>query len=162
MIEIREVTRDEYEEVGDLTMIAYVGDGFVEADDPYTNRLRDTAGRAEKANVRVAVIDGKIAGSVTMADPTSPYSDVAQPGELEFRMLAVSPHFRGAGVGSALVRHVLDTAYDRGDRAVVMSTQPSMEAARRIYERNGFEPAPERNWEPIPGVELTVLVRELV
>lgn len=77
-------------------------------------------------------------------------------------MLAVSPDARGSGVGSALVRHVLDTAYDRGDRAVVMSTQPDMEDARRIYDRNGFVPVPERNWVPVPGVELTVLVRELV
>lgn len=162
MIEIRDVTPDEYEVVGDLTVIAYVGGGFVEAHDPYTERLRDTAGRVEKADVRVAVIDGRVVGSVTIADPASPYADVAQPGELELRMLAVSPDARGSGVGSALVRHVLDIAYDRGDRAVVMSTQPSMEAARRIYDRNGFVPVAERNWHPVPGVELTVLVRELV
>ena len=127
-----------------------------------TSSLRDTAERAEKADVRVAVMEGQIVGSVTIAEPASPYADVAQPGELEFRMLAVSPDARGSGVGSALVRHVLDTAYDRGDRAVVMSTQPDMEDARRIYERNGFVPVPERNWAPVPGVELTVLVRELV
>ncbi|MFC9360475.1 GNAT family N-acetyltransferase [Rhodococcus sp. NPDC057014] len=162
MIEIRNATPDEYEAVSDLTVIAYVGGGHVEAHDPYTNRLRDTAERADKAEVRVAVMEGRVVGSVTIAEPASPYADVAQPGELEFRMLAVSPDARGTGVGSALVRHVLDTAYDRGDRAVVMSTQPDMEDARRIYDRNGFVPVPERNWAPVPGVELTVLVRELV
>ncbi|MFZ2177113.1 MAG: GNAT family N-acetyltransferase [Rhodococcus sp. (in: high G+C Gram-positive bacteria)] len=162
MIEIRVATPDEYEIVGELTVIAYVGGGFVDADDPYTDRLRDAARRAEKGDVWVAVSDGKVVGSVTIAEPSSPYADVAGPGELEFRMLAVSPDARGVGVGSALVRHVLDVAYDRGDRAVVMSTQKEMEAARRIYDRNGFVPAPERNWEPVPGIELTVLVRELV
>ncbi|MBC2643664.1 MULTISPECIES: GNAT family N-acetyltransferase [unclassified Rhodococcus (in: high G+C Gram-positive bacteria)] len=162
MIEIRNATPDDYEAVADLTVIAYVGGGFVESHDPYTHRLRDTAERAEHADVRVAVQEGRIVGSVTIAEPASPYADVAQPGELEFRMLAVSPDARGAGVGTALVRHVLDTAYDRGDRAVVMSTQPDMEDARRIYDRNGFLPVPERNWVPVPGVELTVLVRELV
>ncbi|MFC0450698.1 GNAT family N-acetyltransferase [Rhodococcus jostii] len=162
MIEIRNATPDDYEAVADLTVIAYVGGGFVEAHDPYTNRLRDTAERAEQADVRVAVKEGQIVGSVTIAEPATPYADVAEPGELEFRMLAVSPDARGSGVGTALVRHVLDTAYDRGDRAVVMSTQPDMEDARRIYDRNGFVPVPERNWVPVPGVELTVLVRELV
>jgi hypothetical protein len=44
----------------------------------------------------------------------------------------------------------------------VISTQSDMVDARRIYDRNGFVPAPERNWEPVPGMELTALVRELV
>ena len=29
-----------------------------------------------------------------------------------------------------------------------------MRAAHRIYERVGFERAPERDWSPVPGVEL--------
>ncbi|WP_072690868.1 GNAT family N-acetyltransferase [Rhodococcus marinonascens] len=162
MIEIRNVTPEDYEAVADLTVIAYVGGGFVEAHDPYTDQLRDTAKRAEKADVRVAVLEGQIVGSVTIAEPDSPYAEVAEPGELEFRMLAVSSDAQGAGVGTALVRDVLQTAYDRGDRAVVMSTMSDMEAARRIYDRNGFVPAPDRDWTPVPGVELTVLVCEIV
>ncbi|MDX5311508.1 MAG: GNAT family N-acetyltransferase, partial [Rhodococcus sp. (in: high G+C Gram-positive bacteria)] len=31
-----------------------------------------------------------------------------------------------------------------------------------IYDRNGFVPVTERDWAPVPGVELTTLVRELV
>lgn len=52
-------------------------------------------------------------------------------------------------------------AYDRGDHSVVISTQPEMVDARRIYDRNGFVPDPERAWEPIRGMELTVMVRGL-
>ena len=162
MIEIREVAAAEWEAVGDLTAQAYIGGGFVDADGPYSAHLRDTARRVKQASVLVAVIDDRIVGSVTVAEPTSSYADIAEPGELEFRMLAVAPDARGSGVGSALVRRVMDIAYDRGDHAVVLSTQPNMEAARRIYDRNGFVPVPERNWEPVPGVKLTVLVRELV
>ncbi|MFD4366464.1 GNAT family N-acetyltransferase [Rhodococcus sp. NPDC058521] len=161
MIEIREVAPDEYEAVADLTLISYVGGGHVDAHSPYTVTLKDTAGRAEKATVLVAEKDGTLLGSVTIAEPGSPYADVAGPGELEFRMLAVSTDVRRQGVGSALVRHVVDVAYERGDHAVVISTQSDMEDARRIYERNGFVVDPERSWEPVPGLELTVLVREL-
>ncbi|AOW92321.1 GNAT family N-acetyltransferase [Rhodococcus sp. WMMA185] len=162
MIEIRNAIPEDYEEVSDLTVIAYVGGGFVEAHDPYADELRDTAERAEKADVRVAVMEGQIVGSVTIAAPDSPYAEVAEPGELEFRMLAVSSDARGAGVGTALVRDVLETAYDRGDQAVVMSTMSDMAAARRIYDRAGFVPVPERDWEPVPGVKLTVLKYEIV
>lgn len=161
MIEIRDATPEDYEAVADLALIAYVGGGFVEAHDPYTATLRDTAGRAEDANVVVAVSGETIVGSVTIAEPGSRYADVAVPGELEFRMLAVSTDTRNQGVGSALVRHVLDAAYERGDHGVVMSTQSDMESARRIYERNGFVVDSERAWEPVPGMELTVLVREI-
>ncbi|WP_433605805.1 GNAT family N-acetyltransferase [Prescottella agglutinans] len=162
MIDIRPATPADYEIVGELTADVYIGGGFVSVTDTYADSLRDTASRAEQADVVVAEVDGEIVGSVTIAEPASPFADVAEKGELEFRMLAVSETARGKGVGSALVRHVLDVAYERGDRAVVISTQSDMVDARRIYDRNGFVPVPERNWEPVPGVELTALVRELV
>ncbi|MCL2535076.1 MAG: GNAT family N-acetyltransferase [Nocardiaceae bacterium] len=162
MIDIRTALPADYETVGELTADVYISGGFVSESDTYAARLRDTAARAEHADVVVAEVDGRIVGSVTIAAPESPFADVAEKGELEFRMLAVSESARGKGVGSALVRHVLDVAYDRGDRAVVLSTQSDMVDARRIYDRNGFVPAPERNWEPVPGMELTALVRELV
>lgn len=161
VIEIRTARPDEYGAIGALTVDVYVGGGFVAPDGPYAATLRDTATRAVQADVVVAVLDGGIVGSVTIAEPSSRYADIAEAGELEFRMLAVAPAARGRGVGSALVRHVLDTARERGDRAVVLSTEPGMVAARRIYDRHGFVPDPERNWAPVPGVELTALVREL-
>ncbi|RVW05384.1 GNAT family N-acetyltransferase [Rhodococcus xishaensis] len=161
MIDIRPVTPADYETVGKLTADVYIGEGFASGTDRYAELLRDTATRAEKAEVMVAEFEGQIVGSVTIAAPGSPFADVAEKGELEFRMLAVAKSARGRGVGSALVRYVLDVAYDRGDHAVIISTMPDMVDARRIYDRNGFVPAPERNWEPAPGIELTVLVREL-
>ncbi|WP_068156702.1 GNAT family N-acetyltransferase [Rhodococcus phenolicus] len=162
MIEIRRVSPDEYETVGDLTVGVYVGGGFVEPDDPYVGRLRDTATRDAQGEVVVAVADGEIVGSLTLAEPMSRLADIAEKDELELRMLAVAPEARRRGVGSALVRHGLDAAYERGDRAVVISTEPAMVDARRIYDRNGFVPVAERNWVPVPGVELTAMVRELV
>ncbi len=35
-----------------------------------------------------------------------------------------------------------------------MSTQAGMLAARHIYEAAGFVRAPERDWSPVPGVDL--------
>ncbi|MFD4292632.1 GNAT family N-acetyltransferase [Rhodococcus sp. NPDC058505] len=162
MITVRPADPADFDAVAALTVDSYVGGGFVAETSTYVERLRDTASRAEDAEVLVAEWDGEVVGSVTIAEPGSPFADVARPGELEFRMLAVSSAARGKGAGSALVRHVLDTAYDRGLQAVVLSTEPEMIEARRIYDRNDFVPAPERDWAPAPGADLTVLVREIV
>lgn len=162
MITIRPADPADFDAVADLTVDSYVGGGFVAEASSYVARLRDTASRAEQAEVLVAEWDGEVIGSVTIAEPNTPFSDVAQPGELEFRMLAVSSVARGKGAGSALVRYVLDTAYDRGLHGVVISTEPEMVDARRIYDRNDFVHHPERDWEPVPGMSLTVLVREIV
>jgi hypothetical protein len=35
-----------------------------------------------------------------------------------------------------------------------MSTQQSMSGAHRIYERLGFRRTPERDWSPVPGIDL--------
>jgi YbgC/YbaW family acyl-CoA thioester hydrolase len=51
--------------------------------------------------------------------------------------LAVHAALRGAGVGAALVRALLDAARKRGDREVVLASQSS---AVRFYERLGFTP----------------------
>ncbi|TQF67183.1 GNAT family N-acetyltransferase [Rhodococcus spelaei] len=161
MITIRPVDPADFDAVAHLTVDTYVGGGFVAESSNYVARLRDTAARADQAEVVVAEMNGEVVGSVTIAEPGSPFADVASTGELEFRMLAVSPDSRGKGAGSALVRHVLDAAYDRGLHAVVISTEPEMVDARRIYDRYDFTPAPDRNWEPVPGMSLTVLVREI-
>ena len=124
MIEIREVLPAEFETVGELTVQSYVGGGFVAGGSPYAERLRDTATRVEQGRVLVAVLGDEVVGSLTIAEPGTPFADVAQKGELEFRMLAVSPQARGSGAGTALVRAVIAEAYDRGDHSVVISTQP--------------------------------------
>ena len=58
--------------------------------------------------------NGRVVGSMTVARAGSSYADVAADDELEFRMLAVAKSARGKGVGSTLVRHVLDWPPPRG------------------------------------------------
>lgn len=53
----------------------------------------------------------------------------------QFGRLAVLPAWRGAGVGHALVRMLLDAARARGDKRVVLGAQSS---ATGFYERLGF------------------------
>ena len=69
-------------------------------------------------------------------------------------MLAVDPVAQGAGVGTALLRRVLDDSRRRGNEGVVCSSLSEMRTAHRIYRRVGFRRAPERDWSPVPGVDL--------
>ncbi|GAB3431693.1 GNAT family N-acetyltransferase [Actinophytocola sediminis] len=146
---VRRAGADEVPEVGRLTVRTYVAEGFVAAEDDYAATLADATSRFHDAELLVAVDpDGSILGTVTIAPPGSPLVNVAEPAELEFRMLAVASSARGRGVGEALVLAVIDRAAELGLGAVMLSSQQGMTAAHRLYRRFGFQRTPERDWSP--------------
>jgi ribosomal protein S18 acetylase RimI-like enzyme len=153
-LEIRPAEPAEFPDVADLCVAAYAP--FLAGDGNYVAVLRDVARRAAEAELLVAVEPGGgvVLGTVTFVPEGGALGEIAGPGEAEFRMLAVDPAAQGRGVGTALLRRVLeDSRHDR-KVGVVCSSQPVMRAAHRIYERVGFKRAPERDWSPVPGVEL--------
>jgi ribosomal protein S18 acetylase RimI-like enzyme len=152
---IRRATPGDHAAVGAITLRSYVDDGHLPPGVDYADELADASGRDRDAELWVAVApSGTVLGSVTFAAPGTPYAEVADPDEGEFRMLAVAHAARGRGVGEALVRRCVDRARELGLAGVAMSTQPSMASAHRVYERLGFSRAPERDWQPVPGVDL--------
>ena len=44
---------------------------------------------------------------------------------------------------------------------MVCSSLPEMRAAHRVYERVGFRRVPERDWSPVPGVDLLAFALRL-
>jgi ribosomal protein S18 acetylase RimI-like enzyme len=144
----------EHEAVGRLTLHAYVASGILTEDDFYAEHLADVAGRAQDAEVYVADLDGVVVGTVTFCPEGSALRELAGPGEGEFRMLAVSPSARRQGVAEALVREVIARSRELGCRAVVLSSQPVQADAHRLYARLGFRRTPEKDWFPVPGVDL--------
>ena len=159
---VRRAEPTEHERAGALTLAGYLADGFVDPSAWYAQHLTDAADRAAQAELLVAVDPhGEVVGTVTFCRPGSPYAEISTPGEAEFRMLAVSPVARGAGVGAALVHACLDLAGAAGDHRVVLSTTAHMRAAARIYRRLGFEADPARNWSPSPGVDLLAYQRDV-
>ncbi len=99
---------------------------------------------------------------MTLCREGSPWRELGGHDEGEFRMLAVAPGARRSGVGEALVRLVLDRFREEGAVAIVMSTLPQMTDAHRLYERLGFERTPERDWRPVPHVQLIAYRSDLV
>lgn len=156
--EVRTAVPEEYDAVGQLTASVYVAEGYAD-EGGYATVLRDVAARAEQATVLVALQDRRVVGAVAVATAGGPFAEQAKPGEAVVRMLASDPAVRGTGVGTALMQGCLEEAARAGCRVVRLSTQASMTAAHRIYERLGFTRTPERDWSPMPG--LTLLTYEL-
>jgi ribosomal protein S18 acetylase RimI-like enzyme len=153
---IRRAEPADLETIGRVTLQAYVDGGHLHPESDYGATLADASARAEAAELWVAVetADGQLLGSVTLAPPGSAFNEVAQQGEAEIRMLAVSPSAQGRGVGAALMRHCVNRARELGLSALALSTQPGMLRAHRIYERLGLVRTPDRDWSPLPGIEL--------
>jgi ribosomal protein S18 acetylase RimI-like enzyme len=49
---------------------------------------------------------------------------------------------------------VIDQARAIGVERVVLSSSEKMAAAHRLYRRLGFTRLPDRDWAPLPGVNL--------
>ena len=149
---VRPAHTSELADIGELTVEAYTE--FMVPDDGYAHRLRDAVTRAREAELYVALAGDSLAGTVTFCPQGSPWGELAQPGEGEFRMLAVRPSARGGGIAQALVSVCLERSRELGYHAIVLSTLPEMAAAHRLYERLGFHRLPERDWSPEDGVDL--------
>lgn len=152
VLEVRPASPEQFGALGELTAASYLTDGF--AGEDYAQTLRDVADRAEHATVLAALLNGRIVGTVTVVTNGGPYAEGAPAGTAVIRMLATDPASRGAGVGTALVEASIAHARRAGCFAVHLSTQASMTAAHRIYERLGFVRTPDRDWSPEPGLLL--------
>jgi [ribosomal protein S18]-alanine N-acetyltransferase len=58
--------------------------------------------------------------------------------EIHINNVAILPQFRGRGIGSALLRHVLTEGRRLGARRATLEVRASNDGARRLYERLGF------------------------
>lgn len=139
-----------------LTLDAYLPALKFGEDDPYRETLADAAGRAESAELLVAVQDQHLVGTITLCRPGTPYAEIASPDELEVRMLAVAPTAQRSGVGAALMAHAHTTAAAEGLAAVVLSVVDTNEQAAAFYRSLGYQRVPARDWTPVPHVRLLV------
>jgi ribosomal protein S18 acetylase RimI-like enzyme len=157
--EIRQARPAEFATVADLCVAAYAP--FISGDGHYVAELRDAARRAAHAELLVAADGGRVLGTVTFVPGGGPLGEIAGEREAEFRMLAVDPAAQGRGVGTALLQRIVDASAARGREGIVCSSLPEMRSAHRIYRRLGFRRMPERDWSPVPGVDLLAFALSL-
>jgi GNAT superfamily N-acetyltransferase len=109
----------------------------------YLDDLHRLAEHWREAEVLVAEVDGRIAGSVLY------YADASTEGLglparwSGFRKLAVRPEMRGHGLGRTLTEACIALARSRDAPTIGIHTTSFMRAARGMYERMGFERCPE-------------------
>ncbi|MGE0446701.1 MAG: ribosomal protein S18-alanine N-acetyltransferase [Vicinamibacterales bacterium] len=81
--------------------------------------------------------------------------------EIHINNIAMRPAFRGRGIGTALMHHVLAEGRARGARRATLEVRASNEAARRLYERLGFYVAGARkNYYSQPVEDALILWRD--
>jgi len=159
LLSVEPARPEDFPAIAELTVRVYVDGGLASAE--YAPQLADVAGRADLAELLV-VRDGRnVVGSVALVLAGDFGNVIASDDEAAFRMLVVDPAVQGRGVGELLVTTCIDRARAAGRRRMVLSTDPRMAAAQRLYRRLGFTRLPERDWSPVPGVDLLVYARDL-
>lgn len=157
---VRVIEPAEYGLAGDIVADAYrsLGD---DAEPEYEIQLRDVAGRAQKSEVLVAELDGRLVGCATFVDGLGDLSETDDADAATIRMLGVARDARGRGVGERLVRECIEGARQSGRHRVRLDTRTSMADAQRLYERLGFRRDPEHDWYPVPDLHLLSYVLDL-
>jgi ribosomal protein S18 acetylase RimI-like enzyme len=150
----------DYDRIAELTVGVYV-DGNL-ASPAYTPELADVPGRAGRSQLLVVRDETqRIVGSVALV-LDGDFGEVTESDdEAAVRMLVVDPAAQGRGIGALLMTECLDRARAAGKKRMVLSTGPLMTAAHRLYERLGFTRLPERDWTPVPGIDLRVYALDL-
>lgn len=96
--------------------------------------------QAGRRDVRVAWLEGRFAGYVTLSWEPS-YPPFRAEGIPEIQDLNVLPAFRGTGIGSALLDAAEALAAERAAAVgIAVGLGPDYGAAQRLYVRRGYVP----------------------
>jgi ribosomal protein S18 acetylase RimI-like enzyme len=163
-MQIRKAAPVDADDVVRIIREVYIGGGWADAErsPDYVAELLDAPTRIAQATVLLALdTDGLPVGTVTATQAPSHLANIARPGELEIRMLAVVPSARRKGIAQALVAACEGLARDRGLVRIVLSTEPAMTAAIRLYEGLAYVRTPDRDWR-INGFGLITYARDVL
>jgi ribosomal protein S18 acetylase RimI-like enzyme len=158
-VRIDEARPEDFPLIAELTVSVYGAEGYSPPE--YVPVLADVAARAAQTELLVARDGGRVVGSVALVLRGEFGEVLESDDEAGFRMLVVDAAARGRGIAARLVTECLDRARAAGKRRMVISTDQRMHAAHRVYERLGFTRLPERDWSPLPGIQLLVYARPL-
>ena len=136
---------DEDRAITSLLIEVFAGEGYTERLSAEIMSTPDLL--RQRGDLLVAkCATGDLLGIVVCVRPTNPARQVAEPDEVEVHVLAVDPRARGQGVATALVAACEQRASSLGYSKMVLSTQPTMQTAHRLYERLGYQRNRSRDW----------------
>lgn len=118
-----------------------------------------------KNQLWIAEIDGQLAGVAALTeDPEPEYAQVGfDLGEraIVTHRLAVDPHFRGQGVGAALLRQAEQLAIERGIRFLRIDTNSENPATQALFPKLGYVYAGEITLGFRPGLRFLAYEKRL-
>lgn len=124
-------------------------------------RLDTTANRMCGGQTLVAVLDGRLVGTVTVYPPGQkdgcPYYRDARPAV--FGQFAVCPDNQGKGLGKRLLRQVEALAQDWGAESLACDTSESAFHLIDMYSKWGFSIVGEADWRPTVNYKSVILAR---
>ena len=149
---VRDIRPEEFHALGQLLVDVYSGlPGFpTPTQQPRYYEMLARIGeftRRQGARVLVALLDGMLVGGVVYLGDMAEYAATSATAEIQnasgIRLLGVSPAARGRGVGKALTAACIELAREQGHEQVVLHSTEAMRVAWGMYERMGFQRAPE-------------------
>jgi ribosomal protein S18 acetylase RimI-like enzyme len=151
--EIREARPEELAEVEKLVKTAYREFQPLmpaAAWNRWMDNISETL-QAPEGVVLVAGDRGRLQGAVKFyPDASQAHQGKWPAGAASIRLLAVAPASRGRGYGRLLTQACLDRARDLAIPTIFLFTGTFMAAARQLYEKLGFQRAPEFDRDPGP------------
>ena len=123
----------------------------------YLDDICDVRGRLEEAELIVAEIQGKLAGTVTLYLNSD--GNYWPKGWGVIRLLGVSPAYRDRGIGRALMEDCIRRCREQGIKTIGLYTTGFMAIAKDMYEKMGFKHIPERDFRPAPEANLVLAYR---
>jgi ribosomal-protein-alanine N-acetyltransferase len=149
---VSDVTLRELEWTDLATLAAMERELF--ADDAWSEQTwwAELAGRPRRDYV-VAVADDAVVGYAGL-DVSGDVADVMT--------VATSPAHQRKGIGQLLLDDLVRRAASRGCEAVILEVRADNEAARNLYERNGFEVISVRRRYYQPGDVDALVMRRLL
>ncbi|WP_407572555.1 GNAT family N-acetyltransferase [Deinococcus altitudinis] len=106
-------------------------------------QLGDPEGQilAPGGRIFVAHLDARTVGCVALR-PTGA-------GEFEVSKMAVSPEWRGLGIGRQLLTYTIEQARALGSSRLILGSSTKLESAVKLYERVGFRHLPAERLPPL-------------
>jgi len=121
-LEIQPMRRHDLDDVEVIERLSFTA--------PWSRRsFAGLLGRAD-ADLWVGTVDGSLVGYAVVWYML---------GEAELGNLAVSPEWRGRGIGGRLLEFAVEKARERGTRRIYLEVRMSNEVARSLYEARGFQ-----------------------
>jgi GNAT superfamily N-acetyltransferase len=132
----------------DAAAVAATGSYFAELDARFPGGF-DSGGAVDHDAAAMAPPGGVFVVATSDGDPVAcggvqPWGE----GTGEIKRMWVHPDWRGAGLGSRMLRHLEDQARDLGHRRVLLDTNGTLVEAIAMYQRSGYEPVERYNDNP--------------